>query len=651
MKTPLRVLLVEDNENDAALVIRRLEKSEYAITYLRVEDETEMKQALDDMDWDIVISDFSLPQFDALAALKALQESGIDIPFIVVSGTIGEDTAVEMMRSGAQDYLMKDNMTRLIPAITRELADAKVRLEHKTAAISLRQSEARFRAVFENSVDAIGISLNGVHVFINPAYFSLFGFFNPDELIGTPILDLIAPEEHTRLSSYIQNRSAGDLTVPTEYETIGLRRTGDIFNMEVRVSLFDFNGQFHTLVILRDITARKKEETELMAAKRREEESSLLKSTLMMNMSHEVRTPMNAILGFSSLIMNESNEEDIRQMADRIRVSGDRLMKTLDDILELTQLQTGVESIDLTEFDIEPEVQRVVDKFAGIANRRNLTLEFRSDGPLVSSINADLFEKAIGELINNAIKFTIQGGVTVFLRSHDPGDFPWAEVRIEDTGIGIEKASHEIIFESFRQLSGGYGRSYEGSGLGLTIAKKIIDLLKGEIIVESEPGKGSVFIVKLPGVNPSGKLTVAANRRTKLRDSKDGSLSAGHSGLHRILLVEDNEDNVFVTREFCRDYFTVDEALNGTQAIEMAKGTLYDLVLMDINLGPGINGLEVANKLKKINHYDTVPIIALTGLTFRQDKDRLLAGGCDYYLGKPFTKRELIRTIKTALSI
>ena len=648
MQNSLKVLLVEDNESDGALVIRQLQKANYEVTFKRVESQAEMAAILEQEEWDIVISDFSLPQFTAHDSLKVLQDSGKDIPFIVVSGTIGEATAVVMMKSGAQDYLMKDNLTRLAPAVGREIADVQVRRERKRASEALKESEAKFRAVWENSTDAIGVAIHGIQKFVNPAYVALFGYESQDELINTSILNLIFPDERERIKAYIEKRSVQS-SIPFEYETIGLKKDGTTFNMDVKISLFNYNNDQHVLIILRDITERKRSEERLKEelairteAEKRAEESNVVKSSLMMNMSHEVRTPLNAILGFSSIISNESAEEDIRHMAERIRTSGDRLLKTLDDILKLTQLQAGSEPLSLVVSGLESTISGIIDKVLPMADQKRLSLSYNPKQPVNAAVDLRLFEKALGELLNNAIKFTEHGHVTVESDRVMVEGCPMIEIRVTDTGIGIAKEYHQVIFESFRQVSGGYSRSYEGTGLGLTIARKIIELFNGDLYLESEIGQGSAFIIRIPeALSQVPNIEQTLSTEVDSAKSKQQAITVKtHKPL--ILLVEDNEDNVFLTTEFCKDDYEIDPALNGRDAIEKARKKSYDVILMDINLGLGINGLEAASEIKKVEMNSLTPIIAMTGFTFKEDQKRILENGCDYYLGKPFTRKEIL---------
>ncbi len=648
MQDPLNVLIIEDNESDADLVTRQLEKAGMAGLVLRVESADELKEALQNRSWDIVVADYSLPQFDAPAALKIVREVDSDIPFIVVSGTVGEDTAVQMMKSGAQDYLMKGSLTRLVPAINRELAEARNRKNHRLAQVALRESEAKFRAVFENSVDAIGVSLSGTIVFTNPSFVNLFGFTDHTELQGCLVTDLIAPSEKERVSFYVRNRGI-DPDLPSSYTTKGLKRDGTEFYIDIRVSMLEMEKVSYTLVILRDITQRIQEQQELIRARQAAEDADRFKSALMMNLSHEIRTPMNAILGFSGLISSEADDDEIREMASRINHSGIRLMKTLDDILELSQLQSGIEKANLTNSDLRSELEKLVRQYRPKAEAKNLNLVFNDDPSLKLSVPGDLVSKALGEIILNALKFTDTGNIGISLSKVVEGPVELAEVRVADTGIGIAREHQQLIFESFRQVSSGFGRKYEGSGLGLTLAKKIVEFLDGKIFVESEPGKGSVFIVRFPSTDHD--LTTSPDLPQPVSTIEFPVPDSLPLRTERplILMVEDNEDNILMATQFCKNDYDVTSAICGETAIELAQLNHYDLILMDINLGAGMDGLTAAQMIKSLDNYKHVPIVAMTGYTLESDKMRILSGGCDYYLSKPFTRQEILDCIGNVL--
>ena len=292
---------------------------------------------------------------------------------------------------------------------------------------------------------------------------------------------------------------------------------------------------------------------------------------------------------------------------------------------------------------------KIVERLKPVALQKNLTLSCILKNQADALIDTRLFEKAMEELLNNAIKFTGSGGIRVVLERMVHDGLPVTEIRVSDTGIGIAGEYHQVIFESFRQVSGGYGRSYEGTGLGLTIAKKIIELLHGELLLESEIDKGSTFIIRLPGTGfETLQVEVPAMAETVAPVEMEVTPKPA-SPRPKLLLVEDNEDNVFLTTQFCQDTFTVDATLNGVDAIALAREKAYAVILMDINLGFGINGLETAGEIRKIEKNSKTPVVAMTGFTFKDDQKHILAHGCDYYLAKPFTKTEILGLLEKIL--
>ncbi|RPI71352.1 MAG: response regulator, partial [Ignavibacteriales bacterium] len=216
-----------------------------------------------------------------------------------------------------------------------------------------------------------------------------------------------------------------------------------------------------------------------------------------------------------------------------------------------------------------------------------------------------------------------------------------------DTGIGIPKNNLNIIFDPFRQLSEGLSRNFEGAGLGLTVAKKFVEMMNGSIEVESEFGKGSTFLIKFP-----------IFRRTELQpltmDAKNmkNNITEEHKEPQplQILLVEDDQSNAGVIKFFLESTYAIDSVFRGEDAIEKAASKKYDAVLMDIDLGTGMSGLEAAKKIKKIAGYEGTPIIAVTALAMRGDKEKFLTEGCTHYISKPFKKEDLTRIIKEAIS-
>ena len=249
------------------------------------------------------------------------------------------------------------------------------------------------------------------------------------------------------------------------------------------------------LGIKEDITEKKRIIEELKTAKEKAEEMSNVKSSFLANMSHELRTPMMGILGNAEIISISTEDIEIKDMASAIYTSGQRLINTLNLILDLSRIEANKESLDIESLDVVSIIKDVVDHYSSAAWQRNLSLEFitRLD-KIYSNLDERLFREVLNNLINNAIKFTNNGGITVSLST----DADKMIIKVIDTGIGIPSESLGIIFEEFRQVSEGYGRNFEGTGLGLTITKKFVEKLGGTISVESKTDIGSEFTVVFP---------------------------------------------------------------------------------------------------------------------------------------------------------
>ena len=230
----------------------------------------------------------------------------------------------------------------------------------------------------------------------------------------------------------------------------------------------------------------------------------------------------------------------------------------------------------------------------------------------------------------------------VEIDSSNSDNLPFSIIKVIDTGIGIPKESKELIFEEFRQVSEGYNRHFEGTGLGLTLTKKSVELMKGTISVESELGKGSTFTIKFPLIIPDNQI-----KNKPATNDQEASFNKNKS--IKILVVDNDEVSRNYLNHVLGKYFTVDLAENGNEAIKLAEENKYDLILMDIGLGVGINGMEATREIRKIKGYEEIPVIAVTGYAMKNDKKEFLSQGLTHYLSKPFTKSELLSLIKEIL--
>lgn len=416
------------------------------------------------------------------------------------------------------------------------------------------------------------------------------------------------------------------------------KKNGELFWESASISSIKnrFGEITNFLAVKEDITKKKEMEIELNLALEREAESSRLKSTLLANMSHELRTPMNGIIGFTQLLEEEIEDQNQKQMLHNIQESSKRLMSTLNTILDLSELESDKSTLRFENILVPGELIYILKPYEIKAGSKNLALTYEFDKESCVFADATILEKILINLVDNAIKFTFNGGIKIYVEDliSDDGKL-YTAINVEDTGIGIADEDMDLIFKEFRQASEGYNRSFEGSGLGLTLGRKMANLIGGDITVKSKIGKGSCFSLLLPPGKAEEKSHV-----------KEKSISPLHS--HKplrtpphILLVEDNEINNDVVKLYLQGNYVIEFAVNGEEAIRKAKEKQYDVILMDINLGAGMNGVETTKELRKLESYKNIPIVALTGYAMRKDKEKFLSEGMTHYLAKPFDQESI----------
>ena len=386
----------------------------------------------------------------------------------------------------------------------------------------------------------------------------------------------------------------------------------------------------------------KSEET-LITAKNSAENSSRLKSSLLANMSHELRTPMTGILGFSEILNEELEDPRLKSMAGTIFKSAGRLMSTLNSIIDLSALEADKNSLNLKSVNTRLMMQPLLKVAYSIASDKGLYLRTSIPPDLFVKADEKLLSQLLHHLIDNAIKFTIDGGISISAYKLNKTSTT-ATIRINDTGIGIAPEHHKMIFEEFRQVSEGFSRTFEGSGLGLSLCSKISRLLNAKMWVDSVEGKGSDFYIELPVAMTPSVERPGAGISPAIRTHR---LSRG--SVPEVLIVEDNEINRRLAALYLREICNTEMAENGYVAIEKIKRKKYDAILMDINLGAGPDGLTIAQQTRDFEINKATPIIAVTGYTMHGDKEKLLDNGCSHYLPKPYDKQSLLKLFSEIL--
>jgi PAS domain S-box-containing protein len=391
---------------------------------------------------------------------------------------------------------------------------------------------------------------------------------------------------------------------------------------------------------------RMKIQQELIVAKQKAEVSSKLTSSLLANMNHELRTPMNGILGFAEILNNELLDPEAKAKAENILISGRRLMDTLDAIMDLSHLESDKVIRKFIPLTIKKVLLMTLAHYEPLIQRKNLTLNINV--PAYIQIQGDdyLLQHLFRGLIDNAVKYTEVGSIFIEAREMKEGGQEKVAISFRDTGIGIAKENFELIFETFRQVSEGYGREFEGSGLGLTISKKIVTLFGGQIKVNSKLGEGSEFTVILPALEPS---FIPVSEPVTVKPTEKKSHTTLMKENPSVLVVEDNLVNLQLLTLYVSNTYNAYSALDGNTAIDTARQMHFDLILMDINLGPGLNGIQTMLEIRKLSGYKNTPIVALTGYASIGDRDRLMGLGFSAYLPKPVNEEVLLNLMEELL--
>ncbi len=399
-----------------------------------------------------------------------------------------------------------------------------------------------------------------------------------------------------------------------------------------------------TAANLGGVIERELAKKELIEAKNTAEEMSKLKSNFLANMSHELRTPLIAILGYTEILGAEIKHQEWNDMIDTIMNSGKRLLETLNLILDLSKIEADKVHVKASPLHVSDEVIEIVNLLKPVADKKKLYLKVEiKNNHLISELDKRLFHSIITNLVNNGIKYTSTGGVTVTLDSFTDQEKLFSTIKVSDTGIGIAKENQELIFDEFRQVSEGYNRNFEGAGLGLTITKKFVEKMGGKIMLESTPGNGSIFTVVFPShLNGKDRL-VNFNNAEFINEIE----STKNLNDFKALIIDDDPATRKIIELFLKNEIQTKTVCNIKDALVEAQNANYNLVLMDISLGQGVSGIELLRSFRQIEFYKHIPIIAVTAHAMVGDREKFLREGFDDYLSKPFSKNDLLTMVQS----
>ncbi len=453
--------------------------------------------------------------------------------------------------------------------------------------------------------------------------------------------DIIHPED---IDYQVKREQALNSNGFFESELRLRHKDGQYINFSTRsVTVRSDNGEIlGALTISRDITKLKQVHEELIKANMEAEASNSLKSSFLANISHEIRTPLNSVVGFSNLLLADNITNEAKaEYIEHINHNSEKLLQIIGDIIDLSRLESSQIEITYEESSLSSIVNEVIEEARQVIKRNeksiilNVKNQFEDNGDLIFTDKIWL-KRVLNHLMDNAVKFTLDGSIE-FLYMREESNIVF---KIKDTGIGINKENLQSIFEEFRQEIDGHHRPFEGLGIGLTLAKEVVERMGGKIFVQSEKGVGSEFSFSLP-FRPAGSLKV----KTKALNSSQIITTIDWSA-RKCLLVDDNKDVlIYLTRILADTGVTILKARSGVEAIELVKSNLdIDVVLLDMQM-PEMNGIEATKEIRKIRK--NLPIIAQTAFIFEDDKDIILEAGCDACLIKPIRKDHLLTVMSS----
>ncbi len=504
----------------------------------------------------------------------------------------------------------------------------------------LEASQRNLKAILNSISDAIIIhDASGNILALNEHAKKAFNFEEKDINYYT-IFDITSPNQDTSNLNTTWEQVIND--TPQMFEWIGCQlKTNKEMELQVSINPTIWDGKQAIVAVVRDFTERKKFEQELILAKEKAEEANKLKTEFLHNMSHEVRTPMNGIIGFAEMLGNRNLSDEKRNYYSKIvQNSSYQLLKIIDDILEISTLETKQIKVSNEEFYLNELLMELFSIFSLKSRELNIPIYIKkglkqNQSKLISDKSKLI--KILGNLVENALKYTHTGYIE--MGYYVEGDK--LILYVKDTGIGISPENKEKIFERFSQETKELSREYGGLGLGLSIAKENAKLMGGDISIESEKGKGSVFYVTIP-YNPL---------KNPYQDATNPPANniASQNKQYEILVAEDEEINFLYIEVLLEEIpmLNLIHAKDGKEAVDIClKNKNIDLVLMDIKM-PVLNGHEATKQIKL--HHPNLPVIAQTAYSTESDKELALRHGCDDFLSKPIQKENFLKLINRYL--
>jgi PAS domain S-box-containing protein len=513
----------------------------------------------------------------------------------------------------------------------------------------LRVSEERYRRMFEqNPQPMVTYDRHTLDILaVSDAMVEKYGYTR-EELRSMSIIDLQRPGDEKKLIAFLASHPDGasplESGLPEGYPGQHRLKDGSLIDVEVTSTNLSLNGRDCRIAHFDDVTARNKAAKEVAIARDQAVEASNMKSAFLANVSHEVRTPMNGVIGMTELLLDTSLDEEQRQYAEQISRSGEQMLAILNDILDLSKIEGGHLELDIADFDLHDTINEACSAAGGQARAKGLRLIVDLDPVVPRRRCGDgrRVRQVVLNLVSNAVKFTSTGAVTVRVKlAGSAGPNALIRVEVSDTGIGVDEAQLERMFEPFTQADVSTTRHYGGTGLGLAIVREIVQMMGGTIGAESTLGSGSTFWFEIALGAPD--VPDATGEQVD-----NAGETAQWSRPPKVLVAEDSPVNQIVaTRMLERCGCAVRAAGDGQEAIAAFKAEPYDLILMDCQM-PTMDGYEATKQLRLLEDGTDrhTPIIAMTAHALQGDRERCIAAGMNDYVSKPMRHAELVAKLR-----
>ena len=642
----LKILIIDDDRVDSTTISRSISQSGIIAEVDSVFSAKEGIEMIKSLKYDLIFLDYLMPDTDGISFLKKIRDLDIETPVIFVTSQGDEKIASQAILSGASDYIPKtlltpDGVSQSIRNAIKLNESLKLR---KAAELELTVNSNRLlEAQKLAKIGSWEINLHNNELYFSDEFFTIFDVEREDIISMDYFKSCFTDVKDLALFKKNLNYVKATGAETHFYHSITSKKgTVKYINQFIKCLNDEKDVPCKILGTIQDISEQKRVELELIKAKEQAEEAVVIKEQFLTNMSHEIRTPMNGIIGFAKILETTKLNDDQKQSVEAIKKAGQNLMVIINDILDFSKIEANKMTVEEVNFSLSKTVYSVIELLTQNAVEKKIKLLCDLDATIHDELIGDPTKLAqiLFNLIGNALKFTEKGFVELVVTEIEGNESDCLlKFTVIDSGIGIQKDKIDSIFESFNQASNETTRKYGGTGLGLTITRRLVELQGGQITAESVVSKGSEFTFSL-------KYKKAKKQIQSYIPVKNKNISPEFLKDVNILLVEDNELNqLLAVKVFEKWNKTIDIANNGAEAIEKISNNLYDIILMDIQM-PEMDGIELTRHIRSsMGEKSNIPIIALTAHATKGEERRCFENGVNDYLSKPYNFEVLLNKL------